>query len=326
VGVLVSDTMMFQRGEPHPSDKHLSSFYGLALPLLERAIPVEPVQIESATKAGFLDAYRLLFLTYEGQKPPDPAFHDALAAWVRRGGALVFVDDDSDPYNSVREWWNTGANDFHSPREHLFHLLDLDPGAQGLQRVGNGVVLREPVSPASLAYRTDGGDRVQAPALAAAAGVKLNWSESNALVLRRGPYVVAAGLEEAAAVVPMVVNGKFIDLFDARLPVVTDVSIGPGRRALLLDIDAAKKIAPAPRVIAAACRIRDETTDQGHLRFRAEGIAETNGVAVVLSPSAPREVRINDQPAPPAAYDFADGVLRVRFTNSPEGVSVGLGF
>src|SRR6266542_4569724 len=30
VGVLVSDTMMFQRGDPGPSDPHLGSFYGLA--------------------------------------------------------------------------------------------------------------------------------------------------------------------------------------------------------------------------------------------------------------------------------------------------------
>ena len=35
IGVIVSDSMMFQRGDPSPSDPDLSSFYGLALPLLE---------------------------------------------------------------------------------------------------------------------------------------------------------------------------------------------------------------------------------------------------------------------------------------------------
>ena len=97
IGVLVSDTMMFQRADPTPSDTNLGSFYGLALPLLKRGIPVEPVQIESATVPGFLDRYKLLLLTYEGQKPPTPQFHDALAKWVRAGGALVVVDNDRDP-------------------------------------------------------------------------------------------------------------------------------------------------------------------------------------------------------------------------------------
>ncbi|MHB1767751.1 MAG: hypothetical protein ACYCUV_07850, partial [Phycisphaerae bacterium] len=107
IGVLVSDTMLFERAAPSPSDPHLGSFYGLAMPLLKRGMPVESVQIEYAVAAGFLDRYRVLVLTYEGQKPPTPTFHDALAAWVKRGGALVVIDDDNDPYNAVREWWNT---------------------------------------------------------------------------------------------------------------------------------------------------------------------------------------------------------------------------
>jgi hypothetical protein len=43
VGVRVSDSLMFQRGEPAASDPHLSHFYGLALPLLKRGLPVTPL-------------------------------------------------------------------------------------------------------------------------------------------------------------------------------------------------------------------------------------------------------------------------------------------
>ena len=85
VGVMVSDTMMFQRVDPAPSDANLGSFYGLAVPLVKRGIPVEPVQIESADKPDFLSRYKLLLLTYEGQKPPTAAFHEALANLVRTG-------------------------------------------------------------------------------------------------------------------------------------------------------------------------------------------------------------------------------------------------
>ena len=60
IGVLVSDTVMFQRADPQPSDANLGSFYGLAMPLLKRGMPVDPVQVESAASAGFLDRYKLL--------------------------------------------------------------------------------------------------------------------------------------------------------------------------------------------------------------------------------------------------------------------------
>ena len=49
IGVVVSDSMMFQRGEPNPSDQDLGSFYGLAMPLVKHGIPAEPVQLENAT-------------------------------------------------------------------------------------------------------------------------------------------------------------------------------------------------------------------------------------------------------------------------------------
>jgi hypothetical protein len=137
VGVLVSDTMMFQRFGPAKSDEELGSFYGLALPLLKRGIPVEPVQIETAK----LDRYRVLLLTYEGQKPPEPKFHEKLTDWVKAGGALVVVDDDKDPFNAVAEWWNTGALHLATPRHHLFDLLGLAHDATDEQRVGKGTVL-----------------------------------------------------------------------------------------------------------------------------------------------------------------------------------------
>ena len=51
-GVLVSDTLMFERAGPKPSDPWLSSVYGLALPLVNHGIPIEPVQLEDAEHAG----------------------------------------------------------------------------------------------------------------------------------------------------------------------------------------------------------------------------------------------------------------------------------
>src|SRR6185436_4562129 len=64
IGLLVSDSLMFERGEPAPSDSHLSHVYGLALPLLKRGIPITPVQMENLTVPEYLNGFKILFLTY----------------------------------------------------------------------------------------------------------------------------------------------------------------------------------------------------------------------------------------------------------------------
>ena len=325
VGVLVSDTMMFQRAGPSPSDPNLSSFYGLAMPLVKRGLPVEPVQIESATVPGFLKSWRLLLLTYEGQKPPSPEFHKALAQWVREGGALLVVDDDSDPYCAVREWWNTPPMSFRTPRQQLFTLLGLAEEAVGLHPIGRGVVLREAASPAKLAWRADGADRVRTLARQAAAAIRLEWSETNALVLRRGPYLIASGLDESLPdAKPFTLRGHFIDLFDAGLPLLSEATLIPGRRMLLFDVDAPH--ASEPGVIAAACRIRDERTEGSTLRFTAEGIADTQATVRIRAPRVPAEVTIGREHAGDVQYEAASGTILLRFSNSISPIQITVKF
>lgn len=281
-GVLISDTMMFQRADPNPSDANLGSFFGLALPLLKRGIPVEAVQIESANSSGFLNRYKLLMLSYEGQKPPTPEFHDALAQWVRDGGALVVIDDDHDPYNAVREWWNSTPLSYATPRQHLFAKLGVAQDLTGMQKVGKGVVLRQPLSPAALSYRKNGAETVRTAARQAAAAVKLPWKQASTLVLRRGPYVVAAGMDESSpGAQPYVLKGQYINLFDPDLAVLTQTTISPGSRMLLLDLAKTKGV--APKVIASACRVRDQKYLGTKLTFHADGIGNTNGLVRIAA-------------------------------------------
>jgi hypothetical protein len=107
--------------------------------------------------------------------------------------------------------------------------------------------------------------------------VNLEWRESTAIVLRRGPYLVAAGLDESLpGAAPTILHGHFIDLFDAELPVLTAITISPGKRELLFDLD---KIGSAkPTVVAAASRVSDEQVINNTLRFRAMGIGDTQSV------------------------------------------------
>lgn len=62
IGVLISDSMMFQREQPTPSDPNMAQFCGLTLPLLKRGMPITPVQLENVTLPNFLNEQKVLLL------------------------------------------------------------------------------------------------------------------------------------------------------------------------------------------------------------------------------------------------------------------------
>jgi hypothetical protein len=312
-GVLVADTMMFQRFGPGSSDSRLGNFYGLSLPLLMRGVPVEPVQAELAD----LDRYKVLILTYEGQKPPKPEFHDALTKWVKAGGALIVVDDDADPFHKVREWWNTQPYSYETPRHHLFEKLGVDKSKEGLTKVGRGSVVYADRSPAALSRDKGGAELVRSLVQQGMTQQKVEWKESKALVLKRGPYIVAAGLEGTTHTI----KGRFLSLFDPGVPTVIDYTLNSSSRALLIDLDAS----PSGVVISAACRITDEQSDSQSITFKADGHEPSNAIVCIRLPKAPKGVTLNGQPITTFDYD-AQGVLRIRFPNKadPQAVRVEL--
>lgn len=330
IGVLVSDTLMFQRAAPEPSDEDLGQFYGQALPLLMQGMPVEPVQIESTyskSAKGFLSSYKILLLTYDGQKPPSPEFHTALAAWVRAGGALIVLDDDKDPYNHAKDWWNSSGNQFDTPRDHLFQTLGLESGATGLHAVGKGYVLYEPQSPAALTYTSSGAQTVSTLLQKAADAIHLSLKTTNALILRRGPYVIAAGLDEESGIAqrpehPASVTGDLINLFDPDLTESDQITIKPGTRALLLDVNYFKS--STPRILVASAKIMDEHASSDSLTFQAEGIDQTQAVIRILSAKPAREIRLNGKSLDPGQYQHTGRTLLIHFSNTatPQQIQV----
>jgi hypothetical protein len=323
VGVVVSDSMMFQRGDPSPSDERLGSFFGLAMPLVKHGLPVEPAQLENAPIAGALGPHKVLLMTYEGMKPMTPEVHTALADWVKKGGALVFLGDDSDPYNAVQAWWNDPARklDYKAPREHLFEQLGVSKDApEGEHKVGNGLLIFDKSSPAALTYRPDGADHIRDVTRRACEAVGLPYRATNHLVLRRGPYIVAAGLDESIDGAPMELRGRFLDLFDAGLPVVEKVTLSPGARKLLLDLDRARPAGPG--VLASACKILGAgTMPDGSYQFHAEGPERVEAVVRVALPDAPRGVELDGKPlaADAQAWDAPTRTLLLRFPNASQG-------
>lgn len=317
VGLVVSDSLMFERGAPAPSDSHLSHVYGLALPLLKRGVPIHPVQLETLGQPGGLTDYRLLLLSYHGQKPLSPEVHAPLAKWVRGGGRLLVWDDDGDPFNAVREWWNEGERKYRTPREHLFEQLGLGTDAKpGLHRVGQGYVLYTAGDPAALARAKDGdrtlmhavrellnaGDGTDAPSR--------RLHETNHLLLRRGPYVVAAGLDESLPGPPRELRGRFINLFDPDLALLERVELAPGSRWFLLDLDRA----PAgPTILAAAGKALPGEPALSRFTCQVEGIAGTQAILLLRLPERPQHITLAGMAIPDWEYDAANQLLRVRF-------------
>jgi len=330
IGVLVSDSMMFQVGEPHvtPTD----GFFGLTLPLLKRGIPVRAVHLENLFRAGCLDGYRLLILSYEFMKPLKAEYHRVLADWVKKGNVLMYFGDGSDPYHAVREWWNTPPMNYATPAEHLFEVLGLPRKPEtGQHRVGRGSVFYGNVNPAVFAERKEGAEKFVAAVKRAFAQVERSsgersaarWKEQNYLHMVRGPYNIIAVLDESVSDGAYVFWGNFVDLLDPRLAVRTKVELKPGERGFLYDILSAKRSGARAKVLASASRIRGEQVSARSLRFNSRGPSGTTAAMRILLPREPRDVSFS-KPVQPAAkeWDARSQTLLLVYENVPGGMDI----
>lgn len=249
-------------------------------------------------------------------KPLTPEVHNALARWVKQGGALVVCDDDGDPYNVVREWWNHDGRHYATPREHLFEQLGIDSARStdaklAEWRCGKGSIywLRE--NPARLARSKDGDTVVVDAVRQAAKQQGVRWRETNHLLLRRGPYVIAAGLEESVPGAAKKIQGRFVNLFDPELRVQTEIEVKPGTRYFLRDLDQSR--GRQPEVIAAADKALRRQTDRQTLTFTVEGVGNTPAVVLLRTEKAPRAITLAEQPWANFEYSATEKLLWVRF-------------
>lgn len=311
IGILVSDTLMFQRGEPKSSD--MNSYFGISLPLLKVGVPAEPVQLENVIVKDYLKPYKTLFLTYEGQKPPTPELHDALTAWVKAGGVLVFVDADKDPYNAVKEWWNKAPMAYSTPRLHLFEKLGVkEPGTH---KIGKGAVIYVNTSPATFAHNAAGAKTVVDLAKSASELNGSKWHETSYLMLRRGPYIIAAGLDETEGLPVKSLKGTFIDIFSPTLDVLKSVNLEPGKRVLLKDLS---KVEKKPSVLASASKVLEVTATGSSIKFHSEGPKDTTCATRVLLPSKPVKADVGGKPLE-CVWDAGSKTALLVYPNTPDG-------
>lgn len=236
-------------------------FFGMAMPLIKGGLPLRPVQLENVSRyPDYLREYDALILSYEFIKPRAPEVHAALADWVKAGGTLIYAGDGSDPYHRVQSWWNGGESDYADPAQHLFEMLGLgrEP-AEGVYAVEKGSVAVYRTSPARITLSAPAAQQWRAWVKKAAAP---DFAWKNHFVMQRGPYCIAAVMEESASDESLVLKGRFVDMLSSRFELIAEKTLLPGQNALLFDLEKIKK--EGVRVIGTSARIESvQQTENG---------------------------------------------------------------
>ena len=322
ISVLMANSLMFQRSqEPVEGydDPQLSNFFGLAMPLLKRGVPVGITHMENT---GYSDTWKeisVLLMTYSNMKPLDPKAHKDIAQWVHDGGPLIYCGRDDDAFQHVREWWTQAGNHYQVPSAHLFSLMQMGENpADGIWQYGKGTVRVIRQNPKEFVMNAH-ADSELLNAVEEAYG---QIEYKNSFVLERGCYVLAAVVDEGVTDEPLTLTGNYIDLFDPALPLVRHKVVNPGEQAFLFDIDkvANRKV---PQVLAAASRQSDETKTSRSYSFVAKSPSNTDNVMAILLPKKPRKIATSATHYQ-SHWAKKERVLHMQFENSPEGVKVSI--
>jgi hypothetical protein len=323
---------MFHRYATNPklSDPLLSNFYGEALPFLKRGVPVNIVHLENVGYEKAFDDTKILLMSYSNMKPLAEKAHDQLAQWVRNGGIIVYSGRDDDPFQTVREWWNSAGKNFKCPADDLFQKLGLGPNPkEGIYPVGKGsiCIIRRDPKEYVLNENGDTALRENVESLYTQyTNKKIEYK--NSLYLRRGPYEIISVLDETETATPYTIKGKLIDLFDPSLPVLSQKEIAPGQQAYLFNID---QVADPhkPQVLAAASRVSEEKIAKKSYSFTVKSPLNTTNSMRILLPAEPKKLTVTDAARKPitdlkTTWDAPSKTTFLSFNNAPDGIKIKL--
>lgn len=321
ISVLMANSLMFQRFPTHDGydDPQLSNFYGMAMPLVKKGVPVSIVHLENLGFEKALADTKILVMTYSNMKPLDPKAHTYLAEWVKKGGILLYAARDNDPFQNISEWWNKDGNNYATASDHLFSLMGIPAGAAaGNYTYGKGCVKVIRQDPKEFVLAKDGA----APYLTAVEELYgTNLEEKNNFVLERDPYLLVAVVDESVDVKPYHMDGMFIDLYDPALPIYNSVDVVPGTQKLFFDLS--KVNAGKPAILAAASRAENETVSGKTFTYTAKSPISTVNVSRILLPNAPKSLKVNGKDVLDMnCWDEASHTYLLRFDNDPDGVHV----
>ena len=119
-------------------------------------------------------------------------------------------------------------------------------------------------------------------------------------------------------------HGRFVNLFDPELRVQKTVTLMPGSRFFLLDLDAGR--GDQPQVLASACKALPAKQDAHSLSITVEGVMNTPAVVLLRAATAPRSVKLAGQALETFRYDPEGKLLWLRFTNEAKARELAVEF
>jgi hypothetical protein len=321
---------MFHRYPSNPRlyDPLLSNFYGEALPFLERGVPVGIVHLENTGYEKAFSDTKILLMSYSNMKPLTEKAHEDLAQWVRNGGVIVYSGRDDDPFQSVKEWWNSGGKNYRCPADDLFEKLGIGRAPkEGVYPVGKGTICIIRQDPKEYVLNPDGDTTLRARVellYRQSTGTKIGYK--NNFDLRRGPYEIVSVMDGGPSADPYTVKGKLIDLFDPTLPVIAEKTVNAGEQAYLYNIDDAPNPGK-PQVLASASRVYDEKIEKRSYSFIVKSPVNTTNVMRILLPVEPKKIIVLDQkgrsiPDVKSSWDALSKTSFLSFENDPDGIKV----
>jgi hypothetical protein len=333
INVLLANSIMFQRFPIHQGyeDPSLSNFYGMALPLLKRGIPVGTVHMENLELESGLKDTKVLIMSYANMKPLSAKNHKVLAKWVKDGGMLIYYGRDDDPFQKVTEWWNKDGNKYNAPSEHLFELMSIKPEASKKSYSfgkGNVFIVRE--NPKELVLQKQ-NDSFFLDVVATAyhnVSRKDELQLKNHYYLERGPYDIVAVLDESTSQEPLQINGPVIDLFDPELPVLQAKIVSPGEQSFLYDLNRIQN-KKQPQVLCSASRVSKEISKKKSYSFLVKSPSNTMNAMRILLPTEPKETKLLDDKNQPikeftASWDEGSKTYLLKFENNSNGIQVNM--
>jgi hypothetical protein len=331
IGVLMSNSLMFQRS-PIYSDKYdpsLSNFYGMTMPLVKRGIPVHIIHMENLKYKKALSGIKVLLMTYSNMKPMSQDSHIRLANWVSHGGILIYTSKDDDPFQNVREWWNTGNNKYIRPADELFERMGMIANpSEGIYSYGKGLVYILKDNPKEFVMVKD-GDKKLMDIIARIYNTKIKNEKlilKNSFTLKRGPYLLSSVMTESISKQPLTYKGEFIDLFNPNLPIIEKKLVIPGTQSLLYDLSTLKG-ENHPKVLVSSSRIYRQRSTLNQYSFIAKApINTTNNMRILLS-RKPKSIKLRKKDGEDiklniSSWDKKSRTLFVSFENHPTGVYV----
>jgi hypothetical protein len=273
-------------------------------------------------------------MSYANMKPPTAEVHKYLSEWVRKGGILLYYGRDNDPFQQVKEWWNTDGNHFSAPSQHLFGLMGVHadgrtgPGAYDFGKGKVYIVREDPKEIIMTAGQDSGFVRMVQEAYNASTHTSLVLK--NYLYLERGPYTLAAVMDESVSAAPLTIKGPVIDLFDPNLPVLSEKIVQPGEQTYLYALNRVSDKRQA-RVLCAASRTYAEKRSPGSYSFVARSPLGTRNVMRILLPSQPTMIEVGGVKLDMAdrtthEWDAVSHTCLLRFVNDNKGVSVTISY